>query len=209
MWRARSLGNRSPARHRLCRAVFGHPWRSASVGLASASLGVADGPGWKAHSMVRNWKAALARVRAALLRRGRTADDADDLVQEAWVRLAAYERETPVAKPEAFLMRAALNLSIDAHRARVLHGEHLLADELVLVDTAPSTEATVLARERLVRLGVCLGRLGERTRTIYLEHRIDGMSYLQIAQRHGISVSAVEKHIARATMLVTCWMEGW
>jgi len=159
--------------------------------------------------MVRNWKAALARVRAVLLRRGRTADDADDLVQEAWMRLAAYERETPVAEPEAFLMRAALNLSIDTHRARTLRGEQLLADELLLVDTAPGTEATVLARERLVRLGVCLGRLSERTRTIYLENRIEGMSYLQIAQRHGLSVSAVEKHIARATMQLTCWMEGW
>lgn len=159
--------------------------------------------------MVRNWKAALARVRAALRRRGRTADDADDLVQEAWVRLAVYERDTPVAKPEAFLMRAALNLSIDAHRARALWGERVLAEELPLVDTAPGAEATVLARERLARLGLCLGQLSERTRTIYLENRIDGMSYLQVAQRHGLSVSAVEKHIARATMLVTRWMEGW
>jgi RNA polymerase sigma factor (sigma-70 family) len=159
--------------------------------------------------MVRNWKAALARVRAALLRRGRSPQDADDLVQEAWIRLAAYERETPVAEPEAFLMRAALNLSIDAHRARALRGEQLLIEDLHLVDTAPSAEATVLARERLVRLGECLGRLSERTRTIYLENRVEGMSYQQIAQRHGLSVSGVEKHIARATMLVTSWMEGW
>lgn len=159
--------------------------------------------------MVRNWKAALARVRAALLRRGRTSDDADDLVQEAWTRLATYDRQTPVAKPEAFLMRAALNLSIDTLRARALHGEQLLAEELQLVDTAPSAEATVLARERVVRLGVCLGRLGERTRTIYLENRIEAMSYQQIAQRHGLSISAVEKHIARATLLVTSCMEGW
>lgn len=159
--------------------------------------------------MVRNWKAALARVRAALLRRGRTVDDADDLVQEAWLRLAAYERETPVAKPEAFLMRAALNLSIDAHRARAHWGEQVLAEELPLVDAAPGAEATVLARERLARLGVCLGQLSERTRTIYLENRIEGLSYLQIAQRHGLSVSAVEKHIAKATMLLTRWMEGW
>jgi RNA polymerase sigma factor (sigma-70 family) len=163
----------------------------------------------KAHAMVRSWKAALARVRAALLRRGRTADDADDLVQEAWTRLAVYERETPVISPEAFLMRTALNLSIDAHRAHALHGEHLLVDELPLIDTAPSAEDTVLARERLARLGVCLGRLSERTRTVFLENRIEGMSYLQIAQRHGLSVSAVEKHIARATLLVTGCMEGW
>lgn len=192
---------------------MGSVWSAAGAavlaGLAWAGPGVGDGPGWKAHAMVRNWKAALARVRAALLRRGRTSDDADDLVQEAWTRLATYDRQTPVAKPEAFLMRAALNLSIDTLRARALHGEQLLAEELQLVDTAPSAEATVLARERVVRLGVCLGRLGERTRTIYLENRIEAMSYQQIAQRHGLSISAVEKHIARATLLVTSCMEGW
>ena len=66
--------------------------------------------------MVKNWKTAFARVRSALMRRGRTEQDAEDLVQEAWVRLACYERGQTVAEPEAFLMRTALNLSIDAHR---------------------------------------------------------------------------------------------
>jgi RNA polymerase sigma factor (sigma-70 family) len=165
--------------------------------------------GGKADAMVRNWNDALSRVRAALLRRGRTRDEADDLVQEAWVRLAMYERENLVAEPEAFLMRAALNLSIDAHRSKAARGEHVLVDDLVLVDTSPSAEATVLARERLVRLVAGLGQLGERTRTIYLEHRIEGLSYPQIAQKHGISLSAVEKHVARATWKLTCWMEGW
>lgn len=159
--------------------------------------------------MVRNWKAAVARIRAALLHRGRTRDDADDLIQEAWVRLAVYERETPVTQPEAFWMRTALNLSTDADRARRRHGELLVADELTLVDGAPTVEATVLARERVQRLGQCLSQLSERTRTIFLQHRLEGMNYQQIARHHGLSVSAVEKHIARATLQVACWMEGW
>ena len=143
------------------------------------------------------------------MRRGRTVHDADDLVQEAWVRLACYEREQIVAKPEAFLMRPALNLSIDAHRARVTHGEEVLLDEVVLVDSAPGAEAVVLARERLARLSLCLGRLNEKTRDIFLSHRVDGMTYQEIAQRHGLSISTVEKHIAKATLQVTIWMEGW
>ena len=67
----------------------------------------------------------------------------------------------------------------------------------------------VLARERVARLGVCLGRLSEKTRYIFLAHRVDGMSYQQIAQRHQLSISTVEKHVAKATMQVTGWMEGW
>lgn len=159
--------------------------------------------------MTTNWQVAFGRVRAALMRRGRTSHDADDLVQEAWVRLACYEREQAVANPEAFLMRTALNLSIDTHRMRVNHGEEVLLDEVVLIDATPTAEAVVLARERVARLSVCLGRLSEKTRDIFLAHRVDGMSYQQIAQRHQLSISTVEKHVAKATLQVTGWMEGW
>ncbi|MBT9495680.1 MAG: RNA polymerase sigma factor, partial [Paucibacter sp.] len=37
--------------------------------------------------MASNWQITFNRVRAALMRRGRSTHDADDLVQEAWVRL--------------------------------------------------------------------------------------------------------------------------
>ena len=157
--------------------------------------------------MICNWRSAFARVRSALMRRGRSEHEAEDLVQEAWVRLACYEQE--VVEPEAFLMRAALNLSLDAHRTARNRGEQLVVDEVVLVDSAPGTEAIVLARERMVRLSECLGRLPPRTRDIFLAHRVEGLRYQDIARQHGLSVSAVEKHIAKATLLLTSGMEGW
>jgi RNA polymerase sigma factor (sigma-70 family) len=160
-------------------------------------------------AMVKNWQAALSRVRDALRRRGRTVHDAEDLVQEAWVRLACYSRERTVAEPEAFLMRAALNLSIDAYRLNSSRGEEVVLDEAVLIDTSPGVEAVALARERMTRLISCLGRLNTKTRDIFLAHRVDGMSYQEIARQHRLSVSAVEKHIARATLAITSWMEGW
>lgn len=159
--------------------------------------------------MTIDWQSALSRVRAALMRRGRTQHEADDLVQEAWIRLACYQHDQTVAKPEAFLMRAALNLSIDTHRMRMTRGEEVLLDEVVLIDATPTAETVVLARERIARLSVCLGRLSEKTRDILLSHRVDGLSYQEIAQRHSISISTVEKHIAKATLQVTGWMEGW
>lgn len=159
--------------------------------------------------MVSNWKHILSYLRAVLMRRGRTVHDAEDLVQEAWVRLAMFERREVVVEPEAFLMRAALNLSADAHRTRVHHGEQVLLDDVVLVDTGPSSEARVLAQEQLARLSVCLAALNPKTREIFLAHRHEGLRYEDIARRHGVSVSAVEKHIARAMLELTSGMEGW
>lgn len=57
------------------------------------------------------------------MRRGRTVHDADDL--------------QPVAKPEVSLIRTALNLSIDSHRARGNQGEEVLLEDIVLIDSVP------------------------------------------------------------------------
>jgi RNA polymerase sigma-70 factor (ECF subfamily) len=56
-----------------------------------------------------------------------------------------------------------------------------------------------MARERLETVKFVLGQMPERTREVFLMHRLDGMKYREIAATFGISVSAVEKHIARAT----------
>jgi RNA polymerase sigma factor (sigma-70 family) len=159
--------------------------------------------------LIHRWQEVLARVRGALMRRGRSEHDADDLVQEAWVRLACYEKDQVVARPEAFLMRAALNLSIDAHRARLTRGEEVLVEDVVIIDVSAPTEAVVLARERMARLSEGLSRLTETTRSVFLAHRIDGLPYAEIAHDHGITVSTVQKHVAKATLQLTTWMEGW
>jgi len=159
--------------------------------------------------MVKNLQAAFSRVKSALMRRGRSEHDADDLLQEAWMRLASYEREQPVQKPEAFLMRAALNLAIDGHRRRQSHGEEVQLEDVVLVDATPSAEAVLLARERVARLSACLGRLNDRTREIFLAHRLDGMSYQEIAEQQNMSTTAVAGRVAKALLLITTWMEGW
>ncbi|WP_428508912.1 RNA polymerase sigma factor [Roseateles sp.] len=159
--------------------------------------------------MVKNWQSVLSRVRVALMRRGRTRHDADDLVQEAWIRLACQEQQQVITSPEAFLMRIALNLSIDEFRNARNHGEQVLIEDLVLVDTRPSAESTLLARERLTRLSECLAQLDTRTRRIFLAHRVDGMSYLEIAREQRLSISSVEKYVAKATLVITRSMEGW
>jgi RNA polymerase sigma factor (sigma-70 family) len=156
-----------------------------------------------------NFKVICAHVRAALMRRGRTEHEADDLVQEAWVRMASRGGHDAVANPEAFMMRTAFNLSIDQHRVRSAHGVQVAIEDVVLAGTAPGAEALLLGRERLGRMSAGLERLPERTRDIFLAHRLDGRSYADIGRELGISSTAVEKHVSKATLLLTGWMEGW
>lgn len=154
-------------------------------------------------------KAVFARVRAALRRRGASPHEADDLVQEAWLRMKHGLRGETAPNPEAYLIRTAINLSIDAHRSRSARGEDVAIDDVPLVDAAPGVEALLLGKERLARMAVGIERLPERTREIFLAHWLDGRSYTDIARELGISIKGVEKHVAKATMLLTSWMEGW
>lgn len=57
-----------------------------------------------------------AKLRRLLRSRGRSADDTDDLIQEAFLRLQLYCRDHEVRETEAFLVRTALNLSHDLGR---------------------------------------------------------------------------------------------
>lgn len=160
--------------------------------------------------LLTNWPDILAKVRGALRRRGRTEHEAEDMVQEAWLRLVRYEDEKqPIEQPEAFLMQVALNLSVTQYRESVCHGEHVAVEEAVLIDTAPSADAVLLAKERVARLSVGLSRLTDRTREIFLAHRVDGLSQVEIAKLYGLNPTSVQQHIAKATLRLTSWMEGW
>jgi len=159
--------------------------------------------------MIDDLLATFSRVKSALIRRGRTVPDAEDLLHDAWLRLADYERDQVVHRPEAFLMRTAINLSIDVHRSRATQGEEVQVEDVVLPDLSPSAESVLLARERLARLTACLTRLPDKTRRIFLAHRLEGRTYQDIAREHGLAISSVERHIAKATLQLTQWMEGW
>lgn len=149
----------------------------------------------------------LRKVRAVIIRMGVAAQDADDVVQEAFVRLESYERKQEVRSQEAFLVTAAMNLSRDQarHRARVIvdSEDTTIAN---LVDTGPPPEERLISQERLRRIGSGLQRLDPQTRRCLLAKRLDGLTAAQIAEREGLSVAAVEKRTARALLFLTQWM---
>jgi RNA polymerase sigma factor (sigma-70 family) len=151
---------------------------------------------------------ALVRLRKLLRSRGRTLDDADDLIQEAFLRLQLYCQDKPVEQPEAFLVRTALNLSIDERRsARYRHTVAAGVDTLQLVDTRPPPDEVFATQERLLRVKRALDALSPRAREVFLLHRAEGYSYGQIAERLGVSVSTVEKHMAKAALFFDAWLD--
>lgn len=159
--------------------------------------------------MFDDLRAVFSRVRLALRRRGASAHDADDLAQEAWLRMSRHLDGQTVPNPEAYLIRTAINISIDDHRARLARGAEAVIDDVVLADVAPGVEEQLLGKERLDRMWQCLDRMPQRTREIFLAHRVGDRTYADIGREFGISERVVGKHVAKAMELLAGWMEGW
>lgn len=151
-------------------------------------------------------KPLLLKLRRLLRSRGRSADDTDDLIQEAFLRLQLYCRDHTVHKTEAFLVRTALNLSADqARRDKRVTFEQGLLETLPLIDPNPTPDAVWASQKRLNHWRQGLLHLSPRQREVFLLNRLEGYSFSQIAQRLGITVSMVEKHAARAVLFLTEW----
>jgi RNA polymerase sigma-70 factor (ECF subfamily) len=151
----------------------------------------------------------MTKLRRLLRRRGASADDVDDLIQDAFLRLQIYCREHEVRQPEAFLVRTVLNLATDRRRYQVHTQQATEAVKaLQFVCSSPPADDVLAAQQRLLRMKAGLDQLSPRRREVFVLNRIEGYSFPQIARQLGITLSAVEKHAAKAVLEMTDWMEG-
>lgn len=160
-----------------------------------------------------HWGSVLSRLKGMLRRQGCVGDEADDLIQDACLKLARYELNHEVVHPDAFLFTAARNLAIDAHRVRRNHGQTVLLEEAEAEasfrgQSASSTEETVLDWERTARLLMVLDELPPLTRELFVAHLFDGKSYPEIASSNGLGVRTVRTHVSKAMLILMRRLEG-
>lgn len=133
-----------------------------------------------------------AWLRAALARRfGR--ERAEDLSQEAFVRVRAYA-EVEVHRPRALLITIAANAARDADRRAAVRAPDARA--AVEIDAGVAwadgdQESAVLLRQ------VILG-LPPKLREVFVLARFEGLTAAEIGRRLGISTKTVEGRMTRA-----------
>ena len=144
------------------------------------------------------------RLRNFLTRGGRSREDAEDLIQEALLRLHEYCQSPgeTVNDREAFLVRTVRNLSIDRHRRERRHlyaGETVEELELTapLLDTGPAVDEVLAAHQRLDAIRATLNAVSPRTREIYFAHRAGYTSVM--SHRSGETEDATIADLAVAT----------
>jgi RNA polymerase sigma factor (sigma-70 family) len=137
---------------------------------------------------------------------------AEDVTQEVFVSAVRRMRETerPIAfKP--WIYEIAKNACIDQfRRSRRAEEVSLQADEGFapsdygrLVDSDPSPDAAVAAKQDLDHLCGAFGGLSETHHEILVMREFEGLSYREIGERLGMSRPAVESTLFRARRRLT------
>jgi len=184
-WRLMTIGN-DPPRDR----------RRASGNAAEPSP---SRPHSRLEAMVVGHRGELLRF---LMARRASQDEADDILQDLFIKVGALEEQS-VTAPRAYLFRMASNLLLDRRRTaarRSIREKSWTETQQAAgeMDDRPSIEEEMLARQHVAFMLRAIESLPLRTAEILRRYRIEGEGQRSISRDLGISLSAVEKHLQRA-----------
>lgn len=131
--------------------------------------------------------------------------EADDLVQEAYAKVLGVPDWRRLEAPDRFVMTVIRNLAFERfRRAKVVRIRQIGVLEMdSLPDPAPDAYAVTSARQELDLVLAALDRLPEQCRKVLTLRKMHGLSPGQIAVRLNLSISTVEKHLAKGLRLLT------
>jgi len=145
----------------------------------------------------------VAQYRAPLMRffqrRVSPGEDADDLVQDVFSRLAGRDL-ADIVNIQGYVFQVAANVLRDKARRASVRGIMIHAPEGFDVEDEAgfSPERILQSKEALQMMVAALYELPEQVRIVFSHYHFDGVAQVEIARRMGLSLSTVEKHMAKA-----------
>ncbi|MBI2619175.1 MAG: RNA polymerase sigma-70 factor [Ignavibacteriales bacterium] len=123
---------------------------------------------------------------------------AEELVQDIFVRLWKNRTAwTPLGSVRTYLYRAVRNQAINYQKHQNLTGSDDVDLEKVLSEL-PGPEEELYEKELQKAVGEAVELLPPRCRAIFLLHRVEGLTYAEIAQVLDLSTKTVETQMGRA-----------
>lgn len=123
-------------------------------------------------------------------------DEAEDAIQDAFVTIIEEVRRREVRALDKLVSRVVRFAAINRFRRRKTRMDYARANAGEnAVNSAADPERALMGAQRLQRVLATIEAMPPRRREVFLMHRVDEMTYPQIARRIGTSVKAVEKHM--------------
>ena len=136
---------------------------------------------------------------------------AEEIAQSAFERVATRKRRGPIGNLKAFLWRTAHNLAVSDIRSKKTAARYMGETRRIFSheEGYPLTPERVMeAREQMEIAVAALRAMPERRRRAFILTRIEGLSHREVSDRLGISRPAVSKHVARAAADIYRAMHG-
>lgn len=158
--------------------------------------------GGQRRSVVEEWFVSHARDLGRFLRRYvRNEQDVEECVQEAFLKVWRQEQRGELhGETHGYLFKTALNVARDRHRRNQVRqaDAHDALHEEIVDGATPDAEASIYWTQGLRQLEEALADLRPSTRTVFLLHHVEQLTYPEIARRLGVTTRTVEREMARA-----------
>lgn len=129
------------------------------------------------------------------------ADHAADLAHDTFARILgvqARQHQFALKEPRAYLTTVARRLLINHVQRQKLERAWIDALALLPEPQMPSPERQLLVLETLQQLDAMLDSLPSKVREAFLLAQLDGLTYVQVGARLGVTERTVKRYMAQA-----------
>jgi RNA polymerase sigma-70 factor (ECF subfamily) len=143
-------------------------------------------------------------LRHFFARQSRSAQNAEDLVQEIYVQLLRFPPTETLRQPLDYLYKIAWHVVNRANRRAQMEQQQFVTGDSDTLDWLAGRSGRLWAGDVSEQLSTeqqlqrILGQLPQACQTAIVLLRRDGLSYKEIALEMGVSIHTVKKYIARA-----------
>lgn len=156
-----------------------------------------------------SYEAAIKRFLTRFLYRP---EDVDEIAQETFLMAYDAERKRVIKSPKAYLFQVAKSIALRELTRKSNKMTDYLEDALLkdaqVVQGSGSLEEELIAQQKVADYCGAIASMPMQCRKVFLLRKMQAKSHKEIAATLGVSVSAVEKHVANGVKKFDSYMEA-
>lgn len=139
-----------------------------------------------------------------------SAQDVDDVAQEAYLRAYVAEQRIQIEHPKAFLFQVAKRLALSklTRKSRQITDYIEETGGYVAASTTAGADQEIEAQQCLGLYCEAIASLPIKCRQVFLLRKVHGLAHKEIAERMELSVSSIEKYLRKGVLACQAYVNS-